>query len=77
MALASKPAPSSQSLSGLARRLVQENILSEKDAQEASLAAQKKRVSFVSYLIENKLAERLSVAVVAAMEYGVPLFDLA
>lgn len=76
MALASKPAPSSQSLSGLARRLVQENILSEKDAQEASLAAQKKRVSFVSYLIENKLAESLSVAVVASMEYGVPLFDL-
>lgn len=63
-------------LSGLARRLVQENILSEKDAQEASNTAQKKRISFVSYLVENKLVASHEVAVIASMEYGVPLFDL-
>jgi type IV pilus assembly protein PilB len=63
-------------LTGLARRLVQDSILTDTDAQEAVLGARKKRIPFVSYLIENKMAAGMDIAVIASMEYGVPLFDL-
>ncbi|MBF0256155.1 MAG: Flp pilus assembly complex ATPase component TadA, partial [Gammaproteobacteria bacterium] len=63
-------------LTGLARRLVQDNVLSESAAQEATEGARKKRMPFVSYLVEAKLATGKDIAVIASLEYGVPLFDL-
>ena len=64
-------------LSGLARRLVQENILEEEVARDAQSDARKNGNQFVSHLVENELAESLLVAEAAADEFGTPLFDLS
>jgi type IV pilus assembly protein PilB len=68
---------SSAPLSGLARRLVQDNILAEDKAREAQQAARSSGRQFVTHLVENDLVESLSVAEAAADEFGTPLFDLA
>jgi type IV pilus assembly protein PilB len=63
-------------LSGLARRLVQDRFLDQNDAEQAEEQATKKRVPFVSYLVQNNLVSSMDIAVIASSEYGVPLFDL-
>ena len=63
-------------LSGLAHRLVRDGLLSEEQAQHAYDAALKKRISFVTYLVENEILDSLEIAHAASQEFGVPLFDL-
>ncbi|HEB95268.1 MAG TPA: type IV-A pilus assembly ATPase PilB [Sedimenticola thiotaurini] len=63
-------------LSGLARRLVFDQLLTEEQANRAHEEALKKRVSFVTYLVENKILDSLSIAQAASQEFGVPLFNL-
>ncbi len=71
--MASEPIP----LSGLARRLVEENILEADSAMRASVEARKSGTPFVSYLVQNNLAEARTIACSASEEFGVPLIDLA
>ena len=71
--MASEPVP----LSGLARRLVEENILDADTAFKASEDARKNGVPFVSYLVRNGLTDARSIATSASEEFGVPLIDLA
>ncbi|OGT91561.1 MAG: type IV-A pilus assembly ATPase PilB [Gammaproteobacteria bacterium RIFOXYA12_FULL_61_12] len=68
--------PETANLSGLARRLIQERLLAETDALEATLQATKKRVPLVTYLVDNKVVDSRDIAIAASTEYGVPLFDL-
>ena len=68
---------SSITLTGLARRLVQENLLDEGAAVSAVEAANKERVPFASYLVANKLASSADIARLACQEFGLPLFDLS
>jgi type IV pilus assembly protein PilB len=68
--------PASVNLTGLARRLVQDKVLTETTAVEAAEGARKKRIPFVSYLVENKMASGKDIALIASLEYGVPLMDL-
>ncbi len=63
-------------LGGLARRLVKDGVLEEKQAQEAQQAALKSRQSLVAYIVEHKLADARAVAVAASSEFGLPLCDL-
>ena len=63
-------------LSGLARRLVEDNLLEEKVAREASAEASKTRVPFVTHLVQNKLASAKDIAIAASEEFGTPLLDL-
>jgi len=63
-------------LSGLPRRIVEDNLLSEEIAQKSILESAKKRQQFVSYLVENKLLDSNSIALSASQEFGVPLFQL-
>jgi type IV pilus assembly protein PilB len=63
-------------LSGLAKSLVKEGLLSESDAQNHFEEALKKNVPFVSYLVGNKLLDSRTIATTASKEFGVPLFDL-
>lgn len=63
-------------LSGLAHRLVRDGLLSDEQAQLAFDAALKKRISFVTYLVENDILDSLVIAHAASQEFGVPLFDL-
>src|SRR5690606_7163437 len=65
------------SLSGLARRLVKDGILSEQIAHESLQAAAREKKPFVSYLIERNLAKSTAIAEAASDEFGTPLFDLS
>jgi type IV pilus assembly protein PilB len=63
-------------ISGLARKLVQSKLFSEEVALNAIAAAQKKKITFVAYLVENNLARSDQIAKTASTEFGIPLFDL-
>ena len=63
-------------LSGLARRLVADGVLSEEDAQAAQTAAKESQQALVSYLVSQKILDSAQLAKVASEEFGVPLFDI-
>ena len=63
-------------LNGLARRLVEDNLLDEETAREASEEAQKTRVPFVTYLVQNEIVSSREIAKSASDEFGTPLFDI-
>lgn len=63
-------------LSGLARKLVQDGVLDAAKATQAQTTANKKKTPFVSYLVENKLADAKKIAQSASEEFGVPLIDI-
>jgi type IV pilus assembly protein PilB len=64
-------------LSGLARRLVHDELLSEADAERALEGSRKQKIPFVTHLVENKLLAGKEIAWAAAQEFGVPTLDLA
>lgn len=64
-------------LSGLARRLVKDGLLAEDIAQQAYQTASKERQAFVSYLVNQQLADSHAIAEAASDEFGAPLFDLS
>jgi type IV pilus assembly protein PilB len=63
-------------LSGLPQRLVQDGVVEEADMHAALQAAAERKSSFVTQLIAARAANARDIAVAAAGEYGVPLFDL-
>jgi type IV pilus assembly protein PilB len=63
-------------LGGLARRLVQDGLLSEQDAGSATEEATAAKHQLVSHLVKKGLVRAHDVAIAASHEYGVPLFDL-
>lgn len=63
-------------LSGLAKSLVKEGLLTESDAQLHLEDALQKKTHFISHLVSNNILDSLSIACVASKEYGIPLFDL-
>ncbi len=64
-------------LPGLARRLVQDGLLSEDKAYQALEQAGGDHQPFTSYLVEKRLCTALDIATAASQEFGIPLFDLA
>lgn len=63
-------------LSGLARRLVEDNLLEEQVAREASEEARKTRVPFVTHLVQNDIVSSKDIAISASEEFGTPLMDI-
>ncbi|MEW8692480.1 MAG: type IV-A pilus assembly ATPase PilB [Candidatus Thiodiazotropha endolucinida] len=63
-------------LSGLARCLIQDRLINEEDAESAFAEALKKKVPFVSYLVENGIQQSIDIAISASRGFGVPIFDL-
>jgi type IV pilus assembly protein PilB len=63
-------------LSGLARRLVEDGLLDEGAAKEASDEARKEKVPFVSFLVQGNLVGPRDIANAASEEFGTPLFDI-
>jgi type IV pilus assembly protein PilB len=63
-------------LSGLARRLVMDGLIGETEAIKAHETALKKRVHFVTHLVENKILKSSDIAWSGSQEFGVPLIDL-
>ncbi len=63
-------------LGGLARRLINDQLISEDQAQDCFQKARQEKLPFVSYLVKNSILNPLEIAASASSEYGVPLFDL-
>ncbi len=63
-------------LTGLPRRLVQEEICTEEIVQQAIAAAKKEKTTLVNHLINNSLADAQDVAQAASHEFGVPTLNL-
>jgi len=65
-----------QSLSGLPRRLVREEILSEEQALQALTDASANKQQLISHLVHNMDISATKIANIAAQEFGFSLFDL-
>ncbi len=63
-------------LSGLALRLVRDNLLTASDAERIQAEAQTAKATFVTQLVGSKKLDAATVARVASEEFGVPLFDI-
>ena len=63
-------------LSGLSRRLVQDGIIAEDALGTAMAESQANGVGLVPHLVANQLGDPKKIAIAAAYEFGVPLFDL-
>ncbi|MBN1378451.1 MAG: type IV-A pilus assembly ATPase PilB [Gammaproteobacteria bacterium] len=64
-------------LSGLARRLVSDGLLTEQKAIDAQNVSRQKKVSICSYLVEELKLNARRIAIAASEEFGVPLIDLS
>ncbi|MHA7856020.1 type IV-A pilus assembly ATPase PilB [Marinobacter shengliensis] len=63
-------------LTGLARRFVDDGLLDEDTAKDAFLQASQNRIPLITYLTQNQLADSSKLAFSAAMEFGVSVLDL-
>lgn len=64
-------------LSGLARRLVRDQLLEEEVALEAIASAEKAKQPLPIYLVNNSSISALSIAMAASDEFGTPLLELS
>lgn len=63
-------------LTGLARQLVNANLMDERGAQQAFVQAQRNKISLVTYLAQNKLLKSRDLAELAAEQFGIAFLDL-
>ena len=66
-----------RNLSGLARALAQQGVVSEGDADAIQTQAAQSGITFVEQLLQNKRMTPSQLAIFASRAFGVPLFDLA
>src|SRR5262245_65883047 len=66
-----------RSISGLARALAQQGVMSEQEAEMLQSQAQTAGVTFVEQVLASKRINALQLAVFASRAFGVPLLDLA
>ncbi|SDR78200.1 type IV pilus assembly protein PilB [Halopseudomonas xinjiangensis] len=64
-------------LSGLARRIVQDQLVDQQTAGKASKQANLDKIPLITYLVQNKLASARDLAMVCAEEFGYPYVDLS
>ena len=64
------------SLSGLPRRLVRDDLISEEDALKAVATSHESQERFVSVVIKNYGVAANDLANSAGQEFGLPVFDL-
>jgi type IV pilus assembly protein PilB len=67
---------SRSNLGGLPQRLVMDGVVDETGMHAALQAATEKKTSFVTQLVLGGAVRARDIAIAAAAEYGVPLFDL-
>ena len=63
-------------ISGLAKRLVIDGLLTETQAKEALRLARDDKIPFVTHLVKHKIADSGRIAMAASEEFGAPLLDL-
>ncbi|HKQ31025.1 MAG TPA: ATPase, T2SS/T4P/T4SS family, partial [Burkholderiales bacterium] len=76
MAISTPQAATSSNLSGLALRLVRDNLLSSADAEKIQAQALSSKTSFVTQLVESKKLDGSTIARVASEAFGIPLFQI-
>jgi type IV pilus assembly protein PilB len=64
-------------LSGLPRRFIAEGLLTESEALRAIETAKEKKRSLVQHLVIEKILPAKTLAQIAAIDFGLPLLDLA
>ena len=64
-------------LSGLARRLVKDELLKDEDARRAIEVSTKEKIPLPFYLVNNYPLSALDIASAAADEFGTPLIDIS
>ena len=64
-------------LTGLARKLILDGLITEDKAVAAQQQAQKEKVSFIKQLVDSKVLSAEKIAVAASQEFGIPLIDLS
>ena len=64
-------------ISGLAKRLVIDGLLTETQAEEALRLARDDKIPFVTHLMKHKIADSGRIAMAASEEFGAPLLDLS
>jgi len=64
-------------LTGLARKFVQDQLLDEDTAKKAQTHAQDNRISLITHLVSNSIAKAQDLAFSAAQEFGMPVLDLS
>ncbi|HCW91721.1 MAG TPA: type IV-A pilus assembly ATPase PilB [Marinobacter sp.] len=67
---------SNVTLTGLARRFVEDGLLEEAVARDAFVQASQNKIPLITYLVRNNLADSAGLAYSAAMEFGVSVLDL-
>jgi type IV pilus assembly protein PilB len=68
--------PSRAGLGGLPQRLVQDGVVDESAMHTALQQCAERKTSFVTQLVNGGGVKARDIAIAAASEYGVPLFDL-
>ena len=68
--------PAQTKLSGLARTLIQEKLLSEDEARAIEEQAHTAKSAFIAQLIQSKKLSPLAIAETAAKAFGFPYFNL-
>ena len=63
-------------LSGLARKFITAQLLDEATAYTATEQSTKRGISFVSFLVSEKIIPANKMAMAASEEFGIPLLDL-
>ena len=63
-------------LSGLARCLIQEKLLTEDEATQAFSASLKEKLPFASYLVGKDILDSEMITIAASKGFGIPIFDL-
>jgi type IV pilus assembly protein PilB len=76
MSVDSKNMAAKITLHGLPRKLVIDGLLEEEAAINALEASRTEKVSFTSYLVANNILSARKIAMEAAKEFGLPVFDL-
>lgn len=69
-------APTQNKMSGLARTLIQEKLLTEDEARAIEAQAYTVKAPFISQLILSKKLSALAIAEASAKAFGFPYFDL-
>ncbi len=64
-------------LTGLAARLVRDQLLTPAEAERLNAESVTNKVSFVTRLVESKKLDSLTIAKVASEELGIPLLDIS
>ena len=64
-------------LTGLAARLVRDQLLTPAEVERLNAESQTNKVSFVTRLVESKKLDALTIAKAASEEFGIPLLDIS